>query len=61
MTEEEKNELADAFRSYDWIISYTNPIAEKLYLHNTAAPPYIEKESMSIKRESVPDTTLKTE
>ena len=43
MTEEEKNELADAFRSYDWIISYTNPIAEKLYLHNTAAPPYIEK------------------
>ena len=43
MTEEEKIEIADAFRSYDWIISYTNPIAEKLYLHNTAAPPYIEK------------------
>lgn len=51
MTEEEKNELLNAFICYDWIISYTNPIEEKLYLDNIKdkIPSYIKKEVDELK------------
>ena len=49
MTEEEKNEIEDAFFCYNWIVLYTNPITERLYTGNLTIPLYIEEQVNELK------------
>ena len=58
-TPEEKNsELIDAFLCYDWIISYTNPIVERLYIGNLTIPPYIKDQVAELAETEATKETL---
>lgn len=56
-TPEEKKELIEAFRAYDWIIVHTNPVALKLYLelswYPMEIPPCIKERVEELKEQEI--------